>query len=360
MQDSFSSEDLDTWAHRPATVSRRERIGVAEAAVEIYAPSPIVDYVRWYTEGYFGPQQSPAQARLFVHEVPLELRRSVQQARLSPPLRRAVLPSAPDTICLVDDGHQAVHLLLPTGPEPQPVQAVVRILRALVLHELLRRGHPFFHAACFVLRETGVALIGAHRAGKTTTLLHALDQPETALVSNDKFALLPAAESSEPPVALGFPIQVGIRAGSVLALAEGPLRAFLMHRWPQRYGDLTARHEGDTRLHVRPQELAAASGSEVIPRFRLSMALEPHLDPLAIKPRLERLNGADCKALWARHSLLHPAAVFPQQAAVVDPTTRAELRIPQIPAYRLVQPPAVGPLTTRLLEDLICRTAVGE
>ncbi|MGX1668573.1 hypothetical protein [Streptomyces sp. NPDC055400] len=360
VQDSLSSEELDSWVHRPTTASRREHIGVAEAVVEIYAPSPIVEYVRWYTEGYFGPQQSPAQARLFVHEVPLKLWVSVHQAQLAPPLRRAVLPSAPDTICLVDDRHRAVHLLPPTGSDPHSRRVVVRILRALILRELLRRGHPFFHAACFSLRGTGVALIGARTAGKTTTLLHALEHPETVLVSNDKFALLPATEGSEPAVALGFPIQIGIRAGSVLALAEGPLRAFLTRRWSQQYGDLAARYERDTRLQLRPQELAAASDSGVIPRCRLGMAIEPHLDPRAVTPRLERLNGAERRALWARNLLLHPAAVFPEQAAVADPTTRAELRIPQIPAYRLVQPPAAGPLTVQLLEDLICRTAVGE
>ncbi|WP_327356363.1 hypothetical protein [Streptomyces sp. NBC_01304] len=360
MQGSLSSEELDSWVHRPTTALRREHVGVAEAVVEIYAPSPIVDYVGWYTEGYFGPQQSPAQARLFVHEVPLELWHSVHQARLSPPLRRAVLPTAPDTICLVDDGQSAVHLLSPTGSGPQSMRVVVRILRALVLRELLGRGHLFFHAACFVLQGTAVALVGARTVGKTTTLLHALEHPGTALVSNDKVALLPAEEESERTVALGFPIQVGIRAGSVLALAEGPLRRFLTRKWSQQYGDLGARYEPGTRLQVRPQELAAASDSGVIPRCRLGMAIEPHLDPRAVTPRLEKLNRAESRAVWARNLLLHPAAVFPQQAAVADLAPRAELRIPQIPTYRLVQPPAAGPLTVRLLEDLIYRTAVGE
>jgi hypothetical protein len=359
VQDSLSSEELDTWAHRPALASRRELIGVTEAVVEINAPSPIVDYVRWYTEGYFGSQQSPAQARLFVHGVPLERWRSVRQARLVPPLRRAVFPSAPDMICLVDDGRRAVHLLPPVASEHQSLLVVARILRALVLRELLARNHPFYHAACFALRGMGVALIGSHTAGKTTTLLHALGHPEVALVSNDKFALVPAA-GSEPVAALGFPIQAGIRAGGVLALAEGPLRSFLVRRWSQRYGDVEARYGPDTRLQVRPQELAAAVGSVVMPRCRLGIAIEPHLDPQATAPRLQRLNSIECKALWARNLLRHPATVFPQQAAMADPAIRAELRIPQIPAYRLIQPPAAGPLTVRLLEDLMCRTAVGE
>ncbi|MFD9483381.1 hypothetical protein ACFWBX_05140 [Streptomyces sp. NPDC059991] len=359
LQHSLSSEELGTWAHRPALPSRRERIGVTEAVVEISAPSPFVDYVRWYTEGYFASQPPPAQVRLFVHEMPLKRWRAVQQARLAPPLRRAVLPSAPDTICFVDDGERAVHLLLPVGLHRHSMLVVVRILRALVLRELLGRGHPFFHAACFAVKGMGVALLGPRTVGKTTTLLHALDHPEAALVSNDKFALVPAADS-ESMVALGFPIQIGIRAGSVLALAEGPLRAFLMRRWSQRYGDVEIRYDRDTRLRVRPQELAAASDSVVMSRCRLSMAIKPHLDPRAAAPRLERLNSAECQALWAGSLLRHPSAVFPEQAEVADPEIRGELLIPQVPAYRLIQPPAAGPLAVRMLDDLMWRTSGGE
>lgn len=357
MQGSLSSEELDTWADHGATGWRREHLGVPEAVVQINAPSAIVDYVTWYTEGYFGSLQSPAQARLLIHDLPPNLWRSVHHTRIAPPLRRVDLPSVSETICLVDDQRGAVHLVPPAGSDQSVL--VVRILRALVLRELLAMRHSFFHAACFALRGTGVALIGVRTAGKTTTLLHALDHPEAALVSNDKIALVPGTDS-DPVVALGFPIQVGIRAGSVLALTEGPLRAFLKGRWSQRFGDIDARSDQETRLQVRPQELAAAVGNMVMPRCRLGVAIEPHLDPRAATPRLQRLNDADCRALWARHLLPNPAAVFPEQALVADPTIRTALRIPRIPAYRLVQPPAAGPLTLRLIEDLMRRTPVGE
>ncbi|WP_405814160.1 hypothetical protein OG241_06230 [Streptomyces sp. NBC_01390] len=358
MRGSLSSAELDTWADNGATGWRREHLGVPDAVVQINAPSAIVDYVTWYTEGYFGSLQSPAQARLFVHDLPPNLWRSVHHARLAPPLRRVVLPSTSETICLVDDRRRAVHLVPPAGSD-QSVLLVVRILRALVLRELLAMRYSFFHAACFALRGTGVALIGVRTAGKTTTLLHALDHPEAALLGNDKIALAPGTDS-DPIVALGFPIQVGIRAGSVLALTEGPLRAFLERRWSQRFGDIDARSDQETRLQVRPQELTAAAGSKVIPRCRLGMAIEPHLDPQVATPRLQRLNDAECHALWARHLLRDPAAVFPEQAVVADPAIRTALRIPRVPAYRLIQPPAAGPLTVRLIEDLMCRTPIGE
>ncbi|MGW3493143.1 hypothetical protein [Streptomyces sp. NPDC001020] len=357
MQGILSSDELDSWADHGATGWRQEHLGVPEAVVQINAPSPIVDYVRWYTESYFGSLQSPAQARLFVHDLPPNLWRSVHRARLAPPLRRVVLPSASETICLVDDRRRAVHLVPPAGSDQCVL--VVRILRALVLRELLAVRCSFFHAACFALRGTGVALIGVRAAGKTTTLLHALDHPEAALVSNDKIALVPGTDS-DPVVALGFPIQAGIRAGSVLALTEGPLRAFLKGRWSQRFGDLDAQSDQETRLQVRPQELAAAVGSRVMPRCRLGLAIEPRLDPGVATPSLQRLNDVECRALWARHLLPDPAAVFPEQAVVADPANRTALRIPRVPAYRLVQPPAMGPLTVQLIEDLMSRTPAGE
>ncbi|MFE9997498.1 hypothetical protein [Streptomyces avermitilis] len=325
--------------------------------VQINAPSPIIDYVSWYTEDYFESLQSPAQALLFVHDLPPNLWRSVRHARLAPPLRRVVLPSASETICLVDDRRRAVHLVPPVGSDQSVL--VVRILRGLVLRELLAMRYSFFHAACFALRGTGVALIGVRRAGKTTTLLHSLDHPEAALVSNDKIALIPGTDS-DPVVALGFPVQVGIRAGSVLALAEGPLRTFLRGRWSQRFGDIDARSDQETRLQVRPQELAAVVGSVVMPRCRLGLAIEPHLDPHVGKPRLQRLNDAECRALWARHLLPDPAAVFPEQAVVADPAIRTAMRIPRVPTYRLIQPPAAGPPTVRLIEDLMRHTPAGE
>lgn len=358
MQGGLSSDELDSWADYGATGSRREHLGVPEAVVQINAPSPIVDYVGWYTESYFGSLQSPAQARLFVHDLPPNLWCSIHHARIAAPLRRVVLPSASETICLVDDRRRAVHLVPPVGSDPSVL--VVRILRALVLRELLAARYSFFHAACFALRGTGVALIGVRTAGKTTTLLHALDHPEAALVGNDKVALVPGTDD-DPVVALGFPIRAGIRAGSVLALAEGPLRAYLKSRWSQRFGDIEAKSDQETRLQVRPQELAAAAGSMAMPRCQLGLAIEPRLDPRVATPRLQRLNDAECRALWAQHLLPDPAAVFPEQAVVADPAIRATtLRIPRVPAYRLVQPPASGPLTVRLIEDLMRRTSAGE
>ncbi|MFE5593067.1 hypothetical protein [Streptomyces sp. NPDC056549] len=358
MKDSLSANDLDAWARRPSTSLRRERFGLVRAGVEIIAPSPVVDYVAWYTEGFFARGASPARARLFIHDVDPDLIGSVKDARLTPPLRRAVLPTSPDAVCFVDDTHSTVHLFLAAATRDEPMLVAVRILRALLLRALIGDGCPFFHAACFTLRGVGVALIGRRTAGKTTLLLHSLDSLGAVLVGNDKFALVQDADSDAED-ALGFPIQIGIRAGSVLALGDGPLRTSLMRRWSQRFGSVEAhRDDLETRLGIRPQELAAAADSTVIPQCRLGLAIEPYVDPDAVTPRLERLSDDERRTLWTHNLLRGPAEVFPQQAVLAGPASEAEWRIPQVPAYRLIQPPAAGPLTSRVIEDLVCRVSV--
>ncbi|MEU6254313.1 hypothetical protein [Streptomyces sp. NPDC047043] len=358
MQDSLSVNDLDAWARRPSASLRRDRFGLMMARVEIIAPSPVIDYVAWYTEGFFARGGSRVGARLVIHEVNPELIGSVKDARLTPPLRRAVLPTSPDTVCFVDDTHSTVHLFLAAATSDEPKLVAVRILRALVLRALLGDGRPFFHAACFTLRGVGVALVGRRTAGKTTLLLHCLDSLGALLVSNDKFALVQDTDSDAVD-ALGFPIQIGIRAGSVLTLGDSSLRAFLMRRWSQRFGGVEAhRDDLETRLGIRPQELAAAADSTVMPRCRLGVAIEPCLDPDAVTPRLERLNEDERRTLWTHNLLRRPAEVFPQQAALAGPTSKIEMRIPEVPTYRLVQPPTAGPLTSRVIEDLVCRVSV--
>lgn len=354
MQDRLSVSVLDAWARRPSAPLLRDRFGLERAGVEIIAPSPVVDYVAWYTEGFFARGDVPVRARLFVHDVDPERIGSVKDARLTPPLRRAVLPTSPDSVCFVDATHAAVHLFLAAATRDEPMRVAVRILRALVLGALLGDGFPFFHAACFTLRGVGVAVVGKATAGKTTLLLHCLDSLGAVLVGNDKFALAPDAVD-----ALGFPIQIGIRAGSVLALGDGPLRASLMRRWSQRFGGVEAyREDLETRLGIGPQELAAAADSTVMPRCRLGLAIEPYVDPDAVTPRLERLSDDELRTLWTHNLLRRPAEVFPQQAALADPASEAELRIPQVPAYRLIQPPAALPLASRVIEDLVCRVSV--
>jgi hypothetical protein len=358
VQDSLSVNDLEVWARHPSTSLRRDRFGLVMAGAEIIAPSPVVDYVAWYTEGFFARGDSPASARLVIHDVDPERIGSVKDARLTPPLRRAVLPASPDTVCFVDDTHSTVHLFLAAATADEPMLVAVRILRALILRALLGDGLPFFHATCFTLRGVGVAVVGRRTAGKTTLLLHCLDSLGAVLVGNDKFALVQDADSDAED-ALGFPIQIGIRAGSVLALGDGPLRTFLMRRWSQRFGGVDAhRDDLETRLGIRPQELAAAADSTVMPRCRLGLAIEPYVDPLAVTPRLERLSNDERWTLWTDNLLPRAADVFPQQAALAGPTSETRLRIPQVPAYRLVQPPAALPLTSRVIEDLVCRVSV--
>jgi hypothetical protein len=360
MRPQTSGEALEAWAHRHDRAARRERLGIPEAVVEISASSPYIDYATWYTQGYFDYYRSPVKARLFVHDLPVERMPPFSRSRPASPLRQAVLPAAPEAVCYVDDGRGVVHLLPRDDSRPLPLLLVMRVLRALVMRELLLQGALFFHAACFSVRDSGIALLGARTAGKTTMLLHALARPGVSVVSNDKIALLPGA-NRDAATALGFPVQAGIRPGSVCSLPDGPMREFLSRTWSKKYGATASPRGDDVRIQVRPQDLAKVAGDDhVRPRCRLDAAIEMRLDPHAGEPRLKLLNAVESGALWAHQHLPTPAAVFPQQAVVAAPGHLSVLQIPQIPAYRLIQPPSTGPVSVQLIEDLMCRTAAGE
>lgn len=358
MRDNLSGPDLMALVRLRGRALRQERYGVPEAAIQVSAPLPYVEHVRSYTEGYFAqlPSLALALARLYVHNVSPEQWLRFDRALLVPPLRRAALTAPPEAICLVDDGDRAVHLLLHGGPAPRALQLVTRVLRALVLRELHDQGYAFFHAACFTLRGMGVAVIGARSAGKTTTLLQALEHSELALVGNDKIAVAPEAVG-DGETALGFPIQAGIRHGSILALEKGPLRAYLTNAWAKRFGTAPVQRDGGDRLQIRPQELATAAGTTVTSCCRLAMAIAPRLDPQATAPTLTRLPDAEARKLWTRHHLDGATEVFPEQAALAGPGKASQPRTPGTPTYLLNQPPSSGPATLRLLEDLMFSTA---
>ncbi|MFI6488426.1 hypothetical protein [Streptomyces sp. NPDC050564] len=138
--------------------------------VEISASSPYIDYATWYTQGYFDHHRSPVKARLFVHDLPVARMPPSGHDRPESPLRRVVFPTAPEALCFIDDEQGAVHLLPRDGSRPLPLLLVMRVLRALVMRELMLQDALFFHAACFTLQDSGVALLGARTAGKTTML----------------------------------------------------------------------------------------------------------------------------------------------------------------------------------------------
>ncbi|GAA3744613.1 hypothetical protein [Salinactinospora qingdaonensis] len=352
-------EDLNGWAARSFPRLLRECFDLAGAGVEVVAAQPIVDYVAWYVDGYFARRAAPDRTRLIVYSSAPELFRIAREAPLASSIRRAVLPTAPDVVCLVDDARSTVHLVLGEGAEHEHAQVVVRIMRALILRELLAKGELFVRAACFALEGEGVAVLGGRAAGKTTMLLHTLDSAGGALAGNDKVALRQGGEG-QVEVA-GFPIRVGVRAGSVLSLREGPLRDYLVHQWEQQIGDVEGCGDAlEPRLALRPQELATAAGSTVAPRGRLTVAIEPRLDPAVSAPYLSLLSEEEAGALWSRNVLHGPGEVFPEQAALADGAPEHRQWIPQIPTYRLIQPPGMTPQALRLVDDVVRRTREGE
>lgn len=324
-------------------------LGMGHVGIKLTAPAEIIEFVTRYTDGYFVHNRTRYDAHLVVH-ASLSGGHDPSATGLSAQLRTVPLPGVPDVTCVADDTQAVVHVFVPLADKAAGVHTV-RLLRAMLLNQLLLAASPFIHAACVAFAGAGVAFAGPRGSGKTTLLLHAT-AAGAAIVGNDKIAL--AAESGHVD-ALGFPVKIGVRAGSMLTLGQGPLRAFLETQWDHQTDGLP-RSADDlrTRIFVRTQDLAEAARSSILPRCRLVAIIEPSLQTSsAASPGLEPLSRQEAAALLDANALRGPTQVFPQQAALAAGHHSEPAALPDIPAYRLTCPTGSGRGSIEVIRDLI-------
>jgi len=321
---------------------------MAGAGIKLSAPAEVVEFVAWYTDGYFTRDRASFDAHLVVHSS-LPGRLDVTAVGPRTTLRGVDLPGITDATCIADDSHAALHLIVHADTETTGVHTV-RLLRAMLLNRLLAEANPFVHAACAAVDGAGVAFVGPRGCGKTTLLLHAA-MAGVDIVGNDKISM---AATSSGVDALGFPVKIGVRAGSVLALDQGSLRAFLETQWDQQTGGLERRADDlATRIFARPQDLAAAASSGISPQCRLAAIIEPRLQNGVGAPRLERLSREETGALLNAGALRGPTQVFPQQAALSVEHRTQPAPWPDLPAYRLTYHAGSGRGSVDVIRDLL-------
>jgi hypothetical protein len=314
----------------------------AGPAALLRAGDGVTAYADWFFSGFLSRGSGPAGVTLHVCEVTPAECEAIAAALPEPPQQAARLLAAGRAACVRDDAAGDVHLFTPRPapgmPDPGPGTAV-RVLRALVLRDFLDAGWGFLHAACVAIAGQGIALAGPRHAGKTTALLQCLHWlgPDAALVSNDKLAIDPAGQA-----AAGFPVRVGIRPGTLEALPAGPLRSSLIQR---AVG-------ADGRAHARPQDLAAAAGTEVAPLCQLRAAVTIELDPATDRPRLEEPPRWEQARLLASWALNGPAGVYPEQAEAAPTRGPGRDAVPDVSVWRLIMPPGDGRGAAALLAGL--------
>jgi hypothetical protein len=93
-------------------------------------------------------------------------------------------------------------------------KTVKRSLRNLIKLLFMEQGWLPFHSSACTWHDTGICILGAKYAGKTSTLLNLLGQPGAGLVTNDNLFLRDGGTHLE---GCGFPNKASLRIGALVA-----------------------------------------------------------------------------------------------------------------------------------------------
>lgn len=89
----------------------------------------------------------------------------------------------------------------------------MRIIRSLMMRSLLKNQYVYFHAAAISYRNKGILLTGASGKGKTSTLLHFMNNKHGFLIANDKVFI--GVDMKKGPIVYGWPTVVTLGVGSL-------------------------------------------------------------------------------------------------------------------------------------------------
>jgi Phosphotransferase enzyme family len=191
--------------------------------------------------------------------------------------------------------------------DPAAATRRLPLLRAVreIAAEAWRRypGHLQLHAAALAVGDAVVLLAGAKNAGKTTSLVHALDRPGARLVANDRVGIRLDADRV---FVRGMPTIVSIRSGT-LERFPALLHGLPASSFPWSLNDAewrAARNAADVppnREHLRlsPARFAKQLGRNLVAGGRLGAILICSLDPDLPKRSVTRLRPREARAALA-------------------------------------------------------------
>lgn len=90
--------------------------------------------------------------------------------------------------------------------------ALFRVVRELAMGQAVRTGDLVMHSAAFAVRDLNFLISGPKNAGKTTLLIHALEDQRVRLISNDRTLVFRRHGEFE---VLGLPTVVKVRPGTL-------------------------------------------------------------------------------------------------------------------------------------------------
>ena len=212
------------------------------------------------------------------------------------------------SLLLIDKERSHVTLMLP-GSNPVLRYVPMRLVRLLISVLLLRQGRLAFHGACIVKAGVGLCLLGGKRSGKTTTMINALLNGNYDFLSNSRIIVERVHGVWR---AYGPPIAAGIRVGT-LRHFDSLQRLFTnyteLHDDNHEFSRESLQHP-ETRLYVKPQQLAKLLQCSITPRAPIKCFVVPEISATVRESTLVPMPLLEANSRLAKQWL---AEMLPEQ-----------------------------------------------
>ena len=129
-------------------------------------------------------------------------------------------------VCILQTQHEAIIRGACTDNDNQ----VINVINSQYLTDRQQRGDQLCHAAACQYGDRAVAFAGLSGGGKSTLMLHCLNDPELLYLSNDRLLI---DSSADQPIARGIPKLPRVNPGTILN--DTNLRAMLTEEQRQHY-----------------------------------------------------------------------------------------------------------------------------
>lgn len=168
------------------------------------------------------------------------------------------------------------------------IQLIVRLIRKIIRLEFYEDNHLFLHGGLVGLEEKGIGVLGAKKAGKTSTILSLLKEFKvSSFVTNDDISLKTKEGSW---IGYGWPRSISIRNDTILKLFDNDhLNKNLILKHPLNYSELESKVEDITCLY--PFELSKLVDRNIKDSIDVKILVFPEFTGNnTIKAKVEQLS----------------------------------------------------------------------
>jgi len=268
------------FAHGPASVTlradRRELVRGAETTLYSYARTRTAAS-RWTITLHTGVPVDQAGAKaLFAEADDHDIGPNLQAQSIGVPGGRAFWIREHATLVHLD--HLLGTITVHAGDLDAARFFAARLVRQAMTAQLLEHDAVYAHAAAFVRAEHGLLIAGPKGAGKTTTLLSALQMVGGDFVTNDRLLL-----SLDPDGTVGYAWPMHLRAtASTLRAVPGMSRFLPAERQQNRAAGQSA---PGGKIEIEPGELRATlPDTQILGEVRPTLMLWPYRSASDLPP----------------------------------------------------------------------------